>query len=89
MVSRAQAATTGGTYYFQTNAQRACYAFRVPGTWELGREHAVLHRLDGNGVVGVLLFGVRELGAMDAQDAIRTAAERSGQAYAVNAGPVP
>ena len=86
---RAQAATTGTTYYFQTDTKRRCYAFRLPGTWELGSQQALLRRIDGSEVVGVLLFGVRELGASSAQDAIRNAAERSGEQHTTNAGPVP
>ena len=44
LVSRAQAATTGVTHYFQTSRSRLCYSFRVPGTWELGREPRCFER---------------------------------------------
>jgi hypothetical protein len=88
--SRLRATPTAGvTYYFQTNTKRICYAFHVPGTWELGRQQAMLRRVDGGALVGVLLLGVRELGAASVEDGIRKAAERSGQTYATNLGPVP
>ena len=88
-VSRAQAATTGVTHYFQTSRSRLCYSVRVPGTWELGREPALLRRLDGGALVGVQLLGLRELGADSVEDAIRIAAERSGKLYAPELGSAP
>lgn len=53
---------------------------------ESGREPALLRRLDGGGLVGVQLLGVRELGAGSVEDAMRIAAERSGKLYAPEVG---
>jgi hypothetical protein len=85
---RAQAATIGTTRYFQTNSRRICYGFEAPGTWEAGREVAVMYRLDGKGVIGVLLLSVADLGSGSVEDAIRTAAKRSAALYAKEAGGV-
>lgn len=88
-MSRGDTATTGVTHYFQTNTRRVCYAFQVRGTWEAGREAGVLRRLDGKGIVGVLLLSVADLGGGSMEDAIRKAAERSGDLYAKERGDVP
>jgi len=61
----------------------------VPGTWEAGRESAVVRRLDGKGAVGVLLLSVRELAGGSTEEAIRKAAERSGKLYAEESGGAP
>jgi hypothetical protein len=87
--SRAEAATEGQTYYFQVNSPRICYGFQVPGTWEAGREPGVLRRIDGRGLVGVLLLSVRELGARSPDEALRRAAERSRELSAPERGGKP
>jgi hypothetical protein len=87
-MSSAQAATIGTTRYVQTNTRRICYSLEAPGTWEAGRQSAVMRRLDGQGLIGVLLFSVAELGGGPVDDAIRTAAKRSAELYAKDAGGV-
>lgn len=89
VVPRRHAATVGVTHYFQINTTRICYNFQLPGTWEAGRESAVLRRLDGKGLVGILLFNVAELGAVSMEAAIRKAAERSGELYLKERGGAP
>ena len=89
VISRSQAATTGVTRYFLTNSRRVCYAFEVPGTWEPGRETAVLRRLDGRGIVAVALLSVNDLGGGSSEVAIRKAAENSGKLYAEESRKVP
>jgi hypothetical protein len=84
-----EAAGSGTTHYVHANSRRICYAFQVPGTWEPGREIAMLRRVDGKGLVGVLLLDVHELGATSTEEAIRVAAERSHQLYAEEAGTAP
>ena len=81
LVSRS-AAPTGVTYYFQVDSKRVCWAFEVPGTWQLGREAALLRRIDGKGVAGVWLFGLRDIGATSMEDAILKAAAQSDQQFA-------
>ena len=88
VISRSQAAT-GVTRYFLTNSRRVCYAFEVPGTWEPGRETAVLRRLDGRGIAAVALLSVKELGGGSPEAAIRKAAENSGKLYAEESRKVP
>jgi hypothetical protein len=80
--SRTEAAPAGQTYYFQADSRRICYGFQVPGTWEAGREAGVLRRLDGRGLVGVLMLGVRDLGASAPEEALRRAAAGGGDAGA-------
>src|SRR2546427_1648825 len=89
MLSRGQAAATGMTHYFHISTRRVCYSFQVPGTWEAGRESGVVRRLDGKGLVGVLLLSVADLGGGSVEDAIRKAAERSDELYAKERGHVP
>jgi hypothetical protein len=84
--SRAEAATKGTTYYFQTHDRRPCYGFHVPGTWELGRQNAMLRRIDGRAMVGVLLMNLRELEATSVDQAIKNAAERGTELYARELG---
>jgi hypothetical protein len=81
-LSRTHAAIQGRTYYFQTASRRPCYSFHVPGTWELDREAAMLRRIDGGGMVGVLVFSLEETGSESHEQAIRIAAERSAKIYA-------
>ena len=81
-VPRALVGTAGVTHYFQINSKQICYSFQVPGVWRLGREPGVLRRLDDKGMVGVLFFGIAELGGGSADSAIRKAAERSAELYA-------
>ena len=88
-VSRAQVGTAGVTHYFQINSKHICYSFEVPGVWRLGREPGVLRRLDDQGMVGILFFGIAELGGGSADNAIRKAAERSGELYAKERAGAP
>lgn len=88
MMSRGKAATTGVTRYFQINTRRICYSFQAPGTWEAGREPGLIRRLDGRGLVGVLLLSVADLGG-SVENAIRKATERSDELYAKERGGVP
>jgi hypothetical protein len=88
-ISRAQAAATGVTHYFRIDTKSVCYSFQVPGTWEAGLESAMLRRLDGKALVGVLLFSLRQLAARSTEEAIRKAAERSGKLYAKESGGAP
>ena len=88
-VSRAQVGTAGVTHYFQINSKHICYSFQVPGVWRLGREPGVLRRLDDQEMVGALFFGIAELGGGSADNAIRKAAERSGELYAKERAGAP
>ena len=88
-VSRSQVGTAGVTHYFQINSKHLCYGFQVPGIWRLGREPGVLRRLDDNGMVGVLLFGIAEVGGGSVESAIQKAAERSGELYAKQRAGAP
>jgi len=88
-VSRAQVGTAGVTHYFLTNSKQICYSFQVPGVWRLRREPGVLRRLDDQGMVGLLFFGIAELGGGSAESAIRKAAERSGEVYAKERAGAP
>ena len=81
LVSRSAAAAAGATYYFQIDSKRVCWAFEVPGTWQLGREAGVLRRIDGKGVAAVWLFGLRDIDATSMEDAIRKAAAQSDQQF--------
>jgi hypothetical protein len=69
------------TRYVHVNASRVCFAFEVPGTWEPGRQQGALRRVDGKGIVGVMLLPIRELGGGSPEDAIREAAERGSEGY--------
>jgi hypothetical protein len=89
IVSRAQAASTGVTQYFQINAKRVCYSFQLPGTWEPMSEPGAARRLDGEGVVSAWVFNIAELGATSADGAIRKAAEQSGAVYAKERAGAP
>jgi hypothetical protein len=80
-VPRTQVGTAGVTHYFLINSKQVCYSFQVPGVWHLGSEPGVLRRLDDNGAVRVVLFGIAELGGGSAESAIRKAAERSGERF--------
>src|SRR5207249_7976208 len=88
MMSRGQAAASGLTHYFHIRTRRVCYSFQVRGTWEAGRESGVVRRLDGKGLVGVLLLSVADLGGGSVEGAIRKAAERSDELYAKERGRV-
>ena len=59
-VSRAQAASTGVTQYFQINAKRLCYSFQLPGTWEPMSEPGAARRLDGVGAVRARRFTMHQ-----------------------------
>jgi len=87
LVSRSQAAA-GVTRYFLTNSRRVCYAFELPGTWQPGRESAVLRRVDDKGIVAVALLSVKDLGGGSPEAAIRKAAENSGKLYAAESRKV-
>lgn len=72
------------THYFNNDATRLCYAFKIPGRWKLGKEPGLLQSEDGRALAGVLLYSAQELRGFEGPDLITRASKRLTEVYKKN-----
>jgi len=77
------------SYYFNNNAKRLSYTYKIPGKWKPSQESALLVSEDGRAFVGVMLYSTKELEGYEGNDLLTRTSNLITKNYQQKIGKSP
>lgn len=68
-------------YYFNNNADRLCYTYKIPGKWRSSGQSGLLRSEDGQAYAGIFLYSAKELEEFEGPDLVTRAARLLTRSY--------